>query len=155
MFLVTFIQPVRKNNFSHESTSRWTLSPNVKCIGSVVNQIEYFFINFCEYLNTKSTMIYMNIFSPKNDKNAYFFQDTVAKMSYMEGNVHLVPKATAYLFCLIISLLSNKAEYKNIFWLRANLSSKIQITCAICGQGAMFRTCIVSETNISFFILKF
>ena len=36
-------------------------------------------MKFWEYLDTKSTIIHMNIFSPKNEENAIFFQETVAR----------------------------------------------------------------------------
>ena len=69
----------------------------------------------------------------------HIFLFTFLKLSNLEGNVHLVPKATTYCFFFQHFVLADKAQYINLIWLRANICCKINISNAIYGQSAVFR----------------
>ena len=50
-----------------------------KIVTEFSTKVNKIFIKFWEYLDTKRAIIHMNIFYPKNEKNAIFFQETVAR----------------------------------------------------------------------------
>ena len=73
----------------------------------------------------------------------------------MEGNVHLVPKATAYFLVLQQFFLSSKAEYRNLIGFTVKYKFQAIFVAKGLGKAQILEHIIFSKGTSRFFKLEF